>query len=69
MTDMATTMQQQMVFIFPVMIFFAALKFPSGLAVYWVITTVFSVVQQYFISGLGGLVPQLQKVTKFFRQR
>jgi YidC/Oxa1 family membrane protein insertase len=62
MSQMAQTMQQQMVFIMPAMTFFIALKFPSGLALYWVITTIFSIVQQYFISGPGGLVTYLKKL-------
>ncbi len=53
--EMAQSMQQQMLFIMPVMTGLIALKFPSGLALYWVATTVFSVVQQYIISGPGGL--------------
>lgn len=53
--DMAATMQQQMIFIMPVMMGVLASRFPSGLALYWVISTVFSIGQQYFVSGLGGL--------------
>jgi len=53
--EMAQGMQQQMLFIMPVMTGIIALKFPSGLALYWVATTVFSLVQQYIISGPGGL--------------
>lgn len=53
--EMAQTMQRQMMFIMPLMTGFIALKFPSGLALYWVASTVFSVVQQYFVSGPGGL--------------
>lgn len=53
--EMAASMQQQMIFIMPVMTIFIAARFPSGLAVYWVITTLFSLVQQYVISGPGGL--------------
>ena len=52
---MAASMQQQMLYMMPIMTVFIAAKFPSGLAVYWVITTVFSIVQQYLVSGLGGL--------------
>lgn len=54
--DMAASMQKQMLFMMPLMTGFIALRFPSGLALYWVITTVFSAVQQYFISGAGGIV-------------
>lgn len=53
--DMAETMQQQMMFIMPVMTVVIALRFPSGLALYWVATTLFSLGQQYYLSGLGGL--------------
>ena len=60
--DMAETMQQQMLFIMPVMTGILALSFPSGLALYWVATTVFSIVQQYFVSGWGGLSKYLAKI-------
>lgn len=60
--EMAQSMQQQMLLIMPVMTTFIALKFPSGLALYWVITTVFSLVQQYLVSGLGGLKPVLARL-------
>lgn len=55
MASMAKNMQQQMVFIMPFMTAFIASRFPSGLAVYWVVANIFTIVQQYFISGLGGL--------------
>lgn len=60
--EMAAAMQQQMTFIMPVMTFFIALKFPSGLALYWISTTLFSIIQQYFISGLGGLKTYWQRI-------
>lgn len=53
--EMAQAMTKQMMFIMPVMTGFIALKFPSGLALYWVASTIFSIIQQYFISGPGGL--------------
>lgn len=53
--EMAQSMQQQMVFLMPIMTVFISLNFASGLALYWVITTVFSAVQQYVVSGPGGL--------------
>jgi hypothetical protein len=39
----------------PIMTVFIALKLPSGLALYWVIGTIITIVTQYFISGWGGL--------------
>ena len=55
MADMGQTMQKQMLFMMPLLTVFIALRFPSGLALYWVITTLFSIVQQYKIGGLGGV--------------
>lgn len=54
--EMAEQMQKQMVFMMPVITGIAALNFPSGLAMYWVISTVFSIIQQWVISGPGGLL-------------
>ena len=62
MTQMAQQMQSQMLYIMPAFTFFIALRFPSGLALYWVVSTLFSLVQQYFVSGLGGLTPHLKKL-------
>jgi YidC/Oxa1 family membrane protein insertase len=53
--EMASTMQQQMMFLMPVMTGIIALRLPSGLALYWIMGTVFSIVTQYFVSGLGGI--------------
>lgn len=55
MSSMAQTMQQQMIFMMPAMTLFLAFKFPAGLTLYWVVTTVFSIAQQYLVSGWGGL--------------
>jgi len=67
--DMAASMQQQMIFIMPLMTGFFATKFPSGLALYWVITTIFSIVQQYFISGPGGLSSYYQRAVAFITKK
>jgi len=55
-------MQQQMVFMMPIMTVVFALQFPAGLALYWVVTTAFSLVQQLVISGPGGLKKYLVKL-------
>jgi YidC/Oxa1 family membrane protein insertase len=59
--EMAASMQSQMLFLMPVMTAFIALRLPSGLALYWVVTTVFSIVQQWWVSGPGGLVSYTQR--------
>lgn len=60
--EMAASMQQQMVFLMPIMTVIFAIQFPAGLALYWVITTAFSLVQQLVISGPGGLTKYLAKL-------
>ena len=65
--DMAETMQQQMLFIMPVMTAVLALRFPAGLALYWLVTTVFSTIQQYFVSGWGGLARYFNLARKYVR--
>lgn len=54
-SSMAKAMQTQMVFVMPFITVFIAVSFPSGLALYWAVSTVFSLVQQYYVSGWGGL--------------
>jgi YidC/Oxa1 family membrane protein insertase len=60
--EMASSMQQQMVYMMPLMTVIISINFQSGLVLYWVISTVFSLVQQYFFSGWGGLIPAYNKV-------
>lgn len=59
--DMAVMMQKQMMFVLPVMTGVFAISFPAGLAVYWIATTLFSIVQQFILTGLGGLQRYLPK--------
>lgn len=68
-TEMAATMQKQMLFMMPVMTGFLALRFPSGLALYWTATTVYSIFQQYLLSGPGGLEIYTKRVYSFITRR
>ncbi|MBI3103473.1 membrane protein insertase YidC [Candidatus Daviesbacteria bacterium] len=47
--------QSQMVYLMPVMIGYFAFTFPIGLAIYWNTYTILGIIQQYKISGWGGL--------------
>jgi YidC/Oxa1 family membrane protein insertase len=64
--EMAKQMQQQMIFIMPLMTGFIAANFPAGLALYWVTTNIFSIVQQYFVSGWGGLKKYYYRIKQVF---
>lgn len=53
--DFATAFQTQSLYIFPLMIGFFSYGFPIGLSLYWNTFTIFGIIQQYRISGPGGL--------------
>ncbi|MEK9181142.1 MAG: YidC/Oxa1 family membrane protein insertase [Patescibacteria group bacterium] len=47
--NLSASMSKSMLYIFPVMTVWIGATLPAGLALYWLITTVFSIVQQYII--------------------
>lgn len=47
--DFAQALSQNMMYTMPVVTFLFALHLPSGLALYWSVTTLFAIVQQYLI--------------------
>lgn len=53
--DPQARMMQSMVYYFPIITVVIAAGLPAGLAVYWVATTLFQIVQQYFVTGWGQL--------------
>lgn len=52
---------QIMLWMFPLMFGFFTLQFPTGLALYWVVTNVVGISIQYFVTGWGGLLPSRRK--------
>jgi YidC/Oxa1 family membrane protein insertase len=48
-------MTRTMQFMMPLMILYFAIITPAGLGLYWFVSTCFSIVQQYFVTGWGGL--------------
>ena len=50
---------KMMLWMMPMMFVFLTLQFPSGLALYWVISNVIQIVMQYFVAGWGGLAPMV----------
>lgn len=53
--DYSQIMQTQMLYMMPAMIGFFSFQFPIGLAIYWNTFTLLGILQQYLISGWGGL--------------
>ncbi len=60
--DMAVAMQSSMIYTFPLMTIFFGIKFPSGLALYWLLFSIFQMYQQYKSTGWGGLTPLINKL-------
>ncbi|MBI2600098.1 YidC/Oxa1 family membrane protein insertase [Candidatus Daviesbacteria bacterium] len=54
--------QSQMVFMMPLMIGYFAFSFPIGLAIYWNTYTILGILQQYQVTGWGGLESLVTRV-------
>lgn len=50
MGDFSAMFSRQMVYLMPVMTVIIAWKLPAGLALYWIIITLFGIVQQYLVT-------------------
>jgi len=53
------TLSNQMLYLFPLMTVFIAIKLPSALSLYWVVTTFFGIIQQYLL--FKGKIPSFKK--------
>lgn len=60
--DFQTAMQSSAIYTFPLITLLVGGRFPSGVAIYWVVFSVFQTVQQYRSTGLGGLKSWLNKI-------
>ena len=57
--DMQVAMQSSMTYTLPLMTLIFGLRFPSGLALYWLVFSVVNVWQQVSMSGWGSLPPSV----------
>jgi YidC/Oxa1 family membrane protein insertase len=60
--DFSSVMQKQSAYLFPLMIGFFSFNFPFGLSLYWNTFSIFGIIQQYKISGWGGMEEIWQKL-------
>lgn len=60
--DFGSAFQAQSMYIFPIMIGFFSYTFSIGLSLYWNTFTIFGIIQQYKILGLGGLASWKNKI-------
>ncbi len=56
-SDPAQATQQRLFLLLPAFSLIYGAILPAGLFIYWITTTVFSIVQQFLINGYGGLFP------------
>lgn len=68
-SDFSSAFQTQSLYIFPVMIGVFSYTFPIGLSLYWNTFTIFGILQQYHIQGLGGLSEWKEKITSAFQKK
>ncbi|MGE5602479.1 MAG: YidC/Oxa1 family membrane protein insertase [Nitrososphaerales archaeon] len=57
--DPQAKMMNQMMFFMPIMFAWITLGLPSGLTLYWTVSNLLAVIQQYFVTGWGGLADWL----------
>lgn len=60
--DAMVAAQQQMLYLFPLMTIVIGFQFPFGLVLYWLVFSLIQMLQQYIVSGWGGLTPWLKRV-------
>jgi len=53
---------QMMLWMMPLIFGFMAVQFPSGLALFWFVSTLIRIIMQYFMTGWGALVPRRAQV-------
>ncbi len=61
--SMMAGMNKQMMYFMPIITIFFAFQFPAGLALYWLVSTLFSVAQQYIVFKKDA-TPAVEVVTK-----
>jgi len=67
--DAMTQQMAAMQYIMPVITIVFSWNFAAGLALYWTTTSVFSMVQQYFVTGWGSLAVMPEFLKGIFPQR
>ncbi|HZR44162.1 MAG TPA: YidC/Oxa1 family membrane protein insertase [Ktedonobacteraceae bacterium] len=63
-TDPTAQSMKSMQYIMPLITVFFGWTFPAGLALYWTVSSVFQVIQQFFVTGWGSLLPASMQIGK-----
>jgi YidC/Oxa1 family membrane protein insertase len=60
--DVEYNVQEQMLYMMPFMMVLISLRLPAGAVLYLLISTFLTIVQNYLVSGWGGLAPLVKKL-------
>ncbi len=60
--DMMAAMQSSSIYTFPLVTLLIGVRFPSGLAIYWLVFSLYQAWQQYRTTGWGGATGWVRKV-------
>lgn len=60
--DLALQMQQQQLYMMPIMNVIIGVTLPAGVVLYIVTTTIFTIAQNYVLNGWGGMKPLINKL-------
>ncbi len=52
MSESVNRTTEQMMYLFPILLFFGAMNFPLGLTIYWLVQSVLGLLQQYYFAKL-----------------
>lgn len=66
--DIAYNMQQQMLYMMPLLTVMIGLRLPAGTVLYLVVSSIYSIIQSYLITGWGGLEPQVKKLKAYIKK-
>ncbi len=61
--------QTSMVWMFPLIFLFLGTRWPSGLALFWTISSTLAIIQQYRITGLGALQQDVLKLKALWQRK
>jgi membrane protein insertase Oxa1/YidC/SpoIIIJ len=61
--SMTSAMNKQMTYILPLFTAYLAYKFPAGLALYWVIQSLLTIIQQYIFLRRHPMVPAVTQIS------
>ncbi len=64
LSDALASSQGQLVYLLPLIILWSGTQFPAGLSLYWLVSTVVGIYQQYRIAGIGGLAPWVRLIKR-----